>query len=368
MIFLKKIKKYVPTPALVIYCIFISGLFIVLLAKISTPFADFWNENIASVFRGALAYLTAILPFSLAEYILLSLPVTVTALIVYAFKHAVDSMIKTVRFIFGMMSAAALVFSMLFINFTPGYYTTAIDSKLGLVQSAVTKDDLYSVSEYLLQNVNAEAENIDFIYDNSSLMPYSIYELSKKMNKAYDAVCEEYGFIQKLYTPVKPVVLSKPWTYTHISGVYTFFTGEANINTNFPDYTIPFTVAHEMAHQRGISREDEANFIAFLVCISSDDAYIRYSGYLSVYEYTSSALYRTDKTMYADVLGQMSSNVRGELISFNEFFEKYKENKAEQVVGAVNNAYLQGQGQTEGICSYDLVTNLAVSWYKEIHG
>ena len=365
---LKKIKEYVPTPALVIYCIFIFSLFVVLLARISTPFADFWNENIAAVFRGVLAYLTALLPFSLAEYLLLCLPVIITATVAYAFEHTVDSMKKTVRFIFGMMSSAALVFSMLFMNLTPGYYTTPIGKKLGLENVTVTEKELYDVSEYLLQNVNKEAENIGFIYNSSSVMPYSLSQLADKINTAYDAVCEKYDFIQRLYTPVKPVALSKPWTYTHIAGVYTFFTGEANINTNFPDYTLPFTVAHEMAHQRGISREDEANFIAFLVCISSDDAYIRYSGYLSVYEYTSSALYETDKESYKSVLMQMKNDVRGELIAFNSFFEKYKENKAEEIVGAVNDAYLQGQGQSAGIRSYDLVTNLAVSWYKEICG
>ncbi len=364
MSFLKKIKEYIPTPALIIYCIFIFGLFVVLLARISTPFADFWNENIAFIFRGALAYLTAILPFSLAEYLLLCLPVIIIVTVAYAFEHAVDSMKKTVRFIFGMLSSAALVFSMLFINFTPGYYTTPIGEKLGLENVTVTKKELYEVSEYLLQNANKEAKEVDFIYNSSSVMPYSMSQLAKKINTAYKAVCQEYDFIQSLNAPVKPVALSKPWTYTHIAGVYTFFTGEANINTNFPDYTIPFTVAHEMAHQRGISREDEANFAAFLVCISSSDAYIRYSGYLSVYEYTASALYETDEEAYKDVLMQMDSAVRGELIAFNSFFEQYKENKAEEIVGAVNDAYLQGQGQTQGIRSYDLVTNLAVSWYK----
>ena len=51
-----------------------------------------------------------------------------------------------------------------------------------------------------------------------------------------------------------------------------------------------------MAHQRGIAREDEANFIAFLVCMASDDPYIRYSGYLEVYEYVASSLYSDDRS------------------------------------------------------------------------
>ena len=103
-------------------------------------------------------------------------------------------------------------------------------------------------------------------------------------------------------------------TYTHISGVYTFFTGEANINVNFPDYTTPFTSAHELSHQRGIGPEDEANFMAFLVCIESDDTYIKYSGYMEVFEYVISALYKTDKDKYYSLMDETDRRVRYQLI------------------------------------------------------
>ncbi len=361
----KKIKEYVPTPALIIYCVFIFGLFVALFSRLSTPFADFWNENIASVLRLILAYLTTLLPFSLAEYLLLCLPVIMVSLIVYAFKNTVQSTKKTVRFITGMVSSACLIFSILFINLTPGYFSTPVDEKLGLEKLPVSTEELYETSLYLLGKANEEAENVRFIYNSFSVMPYTLSELADKINESYKGVCEKYGFIQNMSVNVKPVALSEPWTYTHIAGVYTFFTGEANININMPDFTLPFTVAHEMAHQRGISREDEANFIAFLVCINSSDAYIRYSGYISVYEYTSSALYSSDKETYFEVLKTMSPEIRSELIAYNNFFEKYEENVAEEIVGGINDAYLQQQGQSAGIKSYDLVTDLAVAYYKK---
>ena len=91
-----------------------------------------------------------------------------------------------------------------------------------------------------------------------------------------------------------------------ISGIYSFFTGEANVNVEYPDYCLPFTAAHELSHQRGICRENEANFVAFLVCIGSEDDYIRYSGYLNVYEYLASALYRADKELYKSALERLS--------------------------------------------------------------
>ena len=154
-------------------------------------------------------------------------------------------------------------------------------------------------------------------------------------------------------------------TYTHISGVYTFMTGESNINTNYPDFLMPFTMAHEMAHQRGIAREDEANFVAFLVCISSDDAYIRYSGYANLANYITSALYSADSSKYIDLMSHyLPIEIAKEFAAYSNFFEKYRESTASSVTGAVNNVFLQSQGQSAGTKSYGLVVDLAVAYYK----
>ena len=139
-----------------------------------------------------------------------------------------------------------------------------------------------------------------------------------------------------------------------------------NINVNFPDYTIPYTAAHEMAHQRGIAREDEANFIAFLVCISSDDAYIRYSGYLNLYEYVASSLYSADPELYFEARGQLPMTVRYEMSAYSKFFDKYRDSVAGEVSGTINDLYLKGNG-TEGTRSYGLVVDLAVAYDKKQH-
>ena len=163
---------------------------------------------------------------------------------------------------------------------------------------------------------------------------------------------------------MKPIILSEPMTYTHISGVYTYFTGEANLNVDFPDYTLPFTAAHEFAHQRGIARENEANFVAFLVCAESDDAYIRYSGYLNLYEYVVNALYSASKDMYKDVRAQMTVRANGEMKAYSVFYDQYRDSEISKVSTSINNAYLQANGTEEGTKSYGMVVDLAVAYHK----
>ena len=152
-------------------------------------------------------------------------------------------------------------------------------------------------------------------------------------------------------------------TYTHISGMYTYFTGEANLNTNYPYFVNVYTTAHEMAHQRGIARENEANFLAYLVCIGSEDLYMQYSGYLNMYDYLASPLYMASPELYYEVVQSLDSRVRYDLQCYSEFFDKYRDNAAAEVSDAVNNTYLVLQGTAEGTRSYGMVVDLAVAYH-----
>ncbi|MGM9680480.1 MAG: DUF3810 domain-containing protein, partial [Eubacteriales bacterium] len=184
-----------------------------------------------------------------------------------------------------------------------------------------------------------------------------------KLNDAYAKTAKKYDFVSPLRSHIKYVVMSEPMSYTHITGVYTFFTGESNLNVNFPDYTLPYTAAHEFAHQRGIAREDEANFVAFLASMESEDPYILYSAYVNMLEYVMNALYSADKNLYMDLYRRFDSRLVGEFNAYSQFYEKYRENKVADVSSAVNNSYLQSQGVEVGSRSYGLVVDLTVAYY-----
>ena len=97
-----------------------------------------------------------------------------------------------------------------------------------------------------------------------------------------------------LYSPPKPVLASELMSCANIGGMFFPFTMESNINVDNPFFVVPWTMTHELAHQCGFMREDEANFIAYLACKQSDDALMRYSGYLLAYDNAVSALRKVD--------------------------------------------------------------------------
>ena len=332
--------------------------------RASTPFADAFNRTVSSVGRMLFAKLTGWLPFSFAEMLLLLSPVILITVIVIGVKHFCDTSRRMWIYVACIFCVICMVFNLFVWNFAPGYNARPLDEKLGLERKAVSAAELYSTSDFLLEELKAIEDEILFLETGSSQMPYSYAEMNTLLMQAYDRATQKYDFIDDFHSRVKPVMLSEPMSYTHITGVYTFFTGEANINVNFPDYTIPYTAAHELAHQRGIAREDEANFVAFLVCMESDDAYIRYSGALNLYEYVVSALYSADKDLYKESYVKQPKTIIAERIAYSEFFDKYRENTVADISEATNNAYLQSQGTPQGTRSYGMVVDLAVAYYR----
>lgn len=343
------------------------AVLVYVLARFWTAFAEFWARYPSQGLRFILAKLTSWIPFSLAEALILSLPVLAAAYIIYSNRalNRSDSPRAFWSCLMPLICAIFLLLSYFCLAFGPCYFRNGLDTNLGFKREAVSAEDLRDCAVWLSGEIEAIEDQIAYGASGHSYMPYSYYEMTGKLNDAFAAYAEKADYISSFRASVKPVVLSVPMTYTHISGVYTFFTGEANVNVNFPDFCTPYTTAHEMSHQRGIAREDEANFVAFLVCMESDDVYIRYSALVNLLQYVSSALSRADSELYATVYrGHYSSALRSELSAYSKFFDEYRQSTASTVFGAVNDTFLQSQGQTQGTQSYGLVVDLFVAYYK----
>ena len=338
--------------------IFILCALLHLVTRLSTSFSDFMTFGISGYIRAAIAGITSILPFSLGETVVIMLPI----LLLFVFWLALRSKEPDSRVVHTLIVILTIMYALFVLSFAPSYNTTTADKLFEIEASPVSTDELYDTATVLVNEINELCDSIDFDYASSSRMRYDLDSLGEKLSDAYDTLSEKYGFILNFHSRLKPIALSRALTYTHISGVYSYYTGEANINTNYPDYTTPYTAAHEMAHQRGFAREKEANFVAFLVCESSDDPYIRYSGKLSLLEYVMNALYTVDPTLYTEIFYSLDIRVRCEMVAYSDFFEEYRNSTASEISGAINDRYLKSHGQSEGEKSYGLVVDLAVAY------
>ncbi|MDD4124826.1 MAG: DUF3810 domain-containing protein [Eubacteriales bacterium] len=364
----KKFKSSVSRhPVFLTICVlFIISIVVYIISRFHTGFAEFWARNMSVGIRYITAMLTAIFPFSIAETLILLLPlgiaVTVWVSLRLSFKNEKRRLSKLVLTLVSILMIVCILFGL---GFGPCYFRNSLADNLNLTDKPVSAESLYNTAVWLTESINEVIPYVSFSSEGESHMPYSFSMLSSVVNEAFNDFAAEYDFISSFSCPVKMLALSDAITYTHVSGIYSFFTGEANINVNYPDFITPFTVAHEMSHQRGIAREDEANFVAFLVCVQSDDAYMRYSGYLNVLREVMSALYKADKDLYAKYRNSYyPDKLAGEISAYSKFFDKYRDSTAAKVVSGTNDAYLSSQKVKAGVKSYGLVTDLAVAYYE----
>lgn len=360
----RRFFRTVPKVCVVFWTAALLALILHILSAIFPAFADFMVRGPGSVWRWIAAKITLWIPFSLAEMLIILIPVILIVLLAGGIYITVRGTSRQyTRLISSLLAVLSFFYTAFVFTLAPGYKAPTLDVKLGMERRTVSAGELYGAGAWLNDQITPLLDEIAFYPDGASAMPYSLDDMNDRINSMYQTAAGRYGFISRLKSDIKYVVLSEPMSYTHITGVYTYFTGEANLNINFPDYTLPYTAAHEFAHQRGIAREDEANFVAFLACMESDDPYILYSGYVNMLEYVMSALSAADSGQYAALYRKLDSRLTGEFSAYSAFYEKYRDNMAANVSGAVNNGYLQSQGVTAGSRSYGLVVDLTVAYW-----
>ncbi|HEX8560759.1 MAG TPA: DUF3810 domain-containing protein [Pyrinomonadaceae bacterium] len=169
---------------------------------------------------------------------------------------------------------AASLWAFLF-AFGLNYQRPLLFELLGYEQRSADASELAALGEEIVRGVN---ESYDEAHAEGR-MTLRADEVVGLLNESYASARELALLPRGDFAEPKPVYFSGLLTRLGISGVYFPFTGEPNYNAEAPDFQMPFALAHEMAHQRGVARESEANFVAYLVCVNSRDPFVRYSGY-----------------------------------------------------------------------------------------
>ena len=260
------------------------------------------------------------------------------------------------------MTAAILLWIYISFNFLWGlnYDRMPLSKQMHLEEKTYSKGDLENLVGLLVKRMNG----IDSIArtvrkklnSNDSLFRYSA--------EAYRAYGVEDPVFQYPTPSVKSSFYGYLANYMGFSGYYNPFSGEAQVNTTIPRFVQPFTTCHEIGHQLGYAKEEEANFCGFLTTKSSPDPAFRYSVYVDLYLYAASALYGLDSVAYIPYRESLRPAVRKDLRDLKEFYRKYQ-NPLEPFIHLIYGRYLKANRQPQGINSYDEVVGLAIAYYNK---
>ncbi len=149
------------------------------------------------------------------------------------------------------------------------------------------------------------------------------------------------------------------------AGLYWPFVGEGNIDSGLPHLQQPFTLAHEIAHGYGITNEGVCNFIAYLACQQSGNAYLQYSGKVAYWRYLAIAYQGLQKNKYWEYRNNLPAGFQADLEAINRTLAKYPDIMP-RFRNFAYDQYLKSQGIAEGMASYSQIIMLEDAYGKRL--
>jgi hypothetical protein len=310
---------------------------------------------------GRLACLTTWLPASLAEILLLGA-------FGFGLKHLARVLARgrrpSAERLLDGASAVPVIAGILYLTFLFlwgfNYQRQPFALSAGLEARPSSVGELASLCGVLLEEANAARAGLP--EDGAGVMRLADAPRHAllRTEAGFGAAAQRYAFLAVGCARPKPLLTSAAFSWLGITGIYSPFTGEPNVNMTLPDPELPFAASHEVAHQRGFAREDEANYLGYLACRLHPDPDFRYSGRLAASVYAMNALASRDRAAWQRLESGRSAGVGRDLGALLAWAQRYR-GAAERLSARVNDAYLRSQGQAEGVESYGRVVDLLLA-------
>ncbi|MBI6116508.1 DUF3810 domain-containing protein [Salegentibacter maritimus] len=261
------------------------------------------------------------------------------------------------------MAVLSLVYACFHIFWGFNYYRLPLHKTLK-IENNYTTEELYSLSEILITESNKLHQQLADNDSVSVVIPYSKDEIFAKTITGFTNISKTYPELTYKGESLKRSLYSIPLSYMGFNGYLNPLTGEAQVNTQIVPYKIPTTASHEIGHQLGFAKENEANFIACLSTMNHPDAYFRYSGYTFALRYCLSELYRRDPDKFEILKAKMNVGILKNYREVEDFWLAHQ-NPFEPLFQAFYNRFLIVNNQADGMKSYSYVVALLVNYFSE---
>ena len=325
------------------------------LVKRNTNFIDhIYSEIFYRLNSNLFIYIFSSIPFSVGDIIYLFVP-----LIIFSIFNKNNTRRRNLKNLFYFLSIFYVLFQ---VQWGLNYHRTPLQNKLNF-KKKYDKISLIETTKFFIEktnNVHSEISKNDTLPITFKEDKTEIFRLSVKagMNISDQKITK----IKMKHASVKNSLFSTPLSYMGFGGYINPFTLEVQINKNIPSIQIPTTICHEIAHQKGYSAENEANFIGIISCINSNDNLIKYSGNILALRYLLNELYKVDKKKFDQLYLKINKGIIKNIKQAEKELDKYK-NPFEPFLKVIYDKYLKANNQTAGIESYSLVVNLLVNYY-----
>ncbi|MGF1925111.1 MAG: DUF3810 domain-containing protein [Bacteroidia bacterium] len=252
------------------------------------------------------------------------------------------------------------VFLILYISFKLlwglNYARPSISTQLAITDEKYGTKELLLLTDFFIAQTNALHIKVN------PKKTYSLNEIKHQSVLAYQKMEMSNPFYKYTRASFKPVTSGWATSKIGIEGYYNPLSGEANLNFLLPQWVLPFVACHEIAHQIGVAREDEANLVGYLTAVNSDDVSFRYSANYNMLRYLLFEVRIKSPENYALLYQKILPGVIANFKAERDFWQKYNSDMS----GYMNIAFdkfLKLNNQQNGIKSYQNI----VIWLWNLH-
>ncbi len=271
---------------------------------------------------------------------------------------------KSTNILLNLGSSAFIFIFLFYVLWGLNYKRVPVKDHLNVDGNFEIKE-LTDFTETLIDKINKKHI---FLFKNDSVRPINEYSFTESIEISKNNIDK---LKEKLKKPiiksdyknvsVKKSLFSLPLTYMGFSGYINPFTNEANINYKIPSTSLIFVINHEIAHQLGIASEKDANFISYLILISSDDEYLKYCGLSYALRLCLNELSKLDYDKYRYLLERVNKGIIKDFVEINKFWKNY-DGKIEEVSKKSYDLYLKQNNIQSGIKNYNESISLILKY------
>ena len=295
----------------------------------------------------------------------------IAALVLWLARHTRQLWLKQVSLMafFRQVGLGAVAFlSVLYFLFTVmwglNYHRRPIQEIVAVDQRPVSTQELKNLCIKLIQLTNQSRHRLTQQENKPLILPISHDQMLKEASVGFGIIGRKYPEMAYTHLAVKQVYVPQLMSFFGIGGIYFPFTGEANVNMDPPNFLLPATVCHEMAHQIGFASEDEANYVSYLACRVHPSPSFQYSGNLMAMKYAMNRLKRVNPIAFKKLERTYSRGLQQDLEKNRQYWESFQ-NPIEAIGDGINDLFLKANDQKEGLQSYNKVVELLMGEFRK---
>lgn len=340
------------------FVILASTAIIILLIGLSAALVEYIYSKGFYLFTSIIQrFISSFLPFAIGDFLYLALILFVLKKVYLLGKKIFRKSLKKTDFIIIPLRAVnfgLLLYLVFKLTWGLNYSRPSVAKQLGIDNEKYNTKELVLLGEFFINKLNT--------LKNVKKTRFDITQLRAIATTGYQEMEKKNPFFDYHIPSVKPVLNSWVITKIGIEGYYNPLSGEANVNTRLPSVALPFVTCHEIAHQLGIGREDEANLVGYLVSSTSSNPYFQYS---AAYAMLKSILFEIRIKSPEDYERLYATVNKGTIKDFEadrDFWRKYN-NQMFGYLDVAFDKFLKLNNQSKGTDSYQDI----VLWLYNIH-